>query len=78
LIELNGTNISHQIACDNKRAWPSEWTENVDGWAGWWMWMGEHIYPVIPVLTVFRQEQQLTHFELDMFYMSVSRAFARQ
>jgi len=42
------------------------------------MGMGEHIYPVIPVLTVFRQEQQLTHFELDMFYMSVSRAFARQ
>jgi len=45
LIELNGTNISHQIACDNKRAWPSEWTENVDGWAGSWVGMGEHGYP---------------------------------
>jgi len=49
----------------------------MDRRVGGWGW--ENISTrVIPVLTVFRQEQILTHFELDMFYMSVSRAFARQ
>lgn len=82
LIELNGKNIRHQIACDDKRVslpiemdWKSEWIGVlVSEWKD--MSASMSLSPGSP--RNMQAKQKLTHFQRDMFYMSVSSVFARR